>query len=86
MDHLIKARRTIPADPTTTPADNTAMGNAKLPEPILDLAKLKKVATTLKRSVIVGETVNAMANFSLCTSFIVNWSAIVLYLAIVLGQ
>ncbi len=86
MDHLITARSTIPADPTTTPADNTAMGNAKLPEPILDLAKLKKVATTLQQSGIVRETVNALSNFSLCSSLIVNWCAIVLYLAIVLRQ
>ena len=39
----------IPADPSSTPAERTANGRAKLPDPMLALAKLKKVAITLTR-------------------------------------
>ena len=40
---------TIPVDPIRTPAASTAKGRAKLPDPILAFAKLKKVATTLHK-------------------------------------
>ena len=45
--HLTAPNMIIPTDPGITPADNIANGSPKLPEPILALAKLKKVPITL---------------------------------------
>lgn len=50
-------RSIIPIDPIITPADRTANGRAKLPEPILAFAKLKKVATTLTNKSVVRNTI-----------------------------
>lgn len=41
--------KTIPAEPTIMPATDIAYGRAKLPDPMLALAKLKNVAITLAR-------------------------------------
>lgn len=48
VPYLTTPRMIMPEDPIRTPADKMAEGSAKLPEPMLALAKLKKVATTLK--------------------------------------
>ena len=46
--HLAIPRRIIPAEPTSKPAFIMPHGSAKLPDPILAFAKLKKVAILLK--------------------------------------
>ena len=47
--HLATPRRAIPKEPTSTPACIMPQGRAKLPDPTLDLAKLKKVAILLQK-------------------------------------
>ena len=47
MTYLTMPRRIIPAEPNSTPHWRMPHGRAKLPEPTLALAKLKKVATSL---------------------------------------
>lgn len=54
--YLAIASRAIPVEPTRTPACNMAQGRAKLPDPILDLTKLKNVAILLQAK-IRGEKV-----------------------------
>ena len=49
ITNLTIPKMIIPADPSSTPAERTANGRAKLPDPMLALAKLKKVAITLNR-------------------------------------
>lgn len=47
VPHLTMPSKTIPAEPTIMPATDIAYGRAKLPDPMLALAKLKNVAITL---------------------------------------
>lgn len=46
--YLAMPSRATPAAPTNTPAFMMPQGRAKLPEPMLALAKLKNVATSLQ--------------------------------------
>ena len=52
--YLSRPSRTVPAAPITIPHFRIAHGSAKLPEPMLALAKLKKVPTTLRNGKILN--------------------------------
>lgn len=60
-------RRAIPNDPASTPACIMPQGRAKLPDPTLDLAKLKKVAILLQKRCATDGTAHV------CVCMSVTW-------------